>query len=545
MDEANRLYLKGEFAQVLTLINTVRKEAIRTGDHDREVFTLTMMIDMNRATQNYTVGLAFLDELNSKLRPEDGRFKAMALNLKGAIYYELSKHDSALIFAKQSLRLSQKLNRKRLTSSNLNLIGACYKQTNQDSSLHYLNLAIEHYSATNDSDNLALGYINLSSTLGSLGRYKEMEEMSKKAIDLSFKSGIPVYASMGYGQLMDAYRGLKEIDLAFWAMSQRDSINFEVRNNQSQMEVSQLLKQIEDEKELIEDERNQLSELLDVRSNIIMATAISVILLLLTTIFLLIRNGRERKKNLNDMKNLNKEIIEYSDRLQELNDTKDKILSVISHDLRAPFAHLLTYLSFGNEGLSEADREQVNKELIQNTQNGLFMLDNLLYWANSQAHEGMHIDTKLFNLKLSTQTLITQLKETTNTKEIDIQNNCQSLNITTDEVLFQIVLRNLLSNAIKFSPMKSVIEVASGKFGNEVRIFVIDHGKGIKESIVKAVINVHGPISPDTGTEGERGAGLGLRLCLQFVKMLGGELLFEINPSGGTTAIFKLPINPK
>lgn len=350
---------------------------------------------------------------------------------------------------------------------------------------------------------------------------------------------------MAFGQLMDAYRGMGEIDKAFWAMSQRDSINYEIRNNKSQLEITQLLKQIELEKSLIEEEKTQLTELLDIRHNIIIVIAFFVILLLLTTIFLMWRHGRERKKNLEDMKRLNKEVVEYSDRLLELNDTKNKILSVISHDLRAPFAHLLTYLSFGSEGLTDEKQDQLNKDLIKNTQNGLFMLDNLLHWANSQNQEGMIVDSKLFNLKLLVQEIINQLNDTTNTKNIDILNKCQNVNIITDEVLFQIILRNLMSNALKFSPSKSAIEVTSSKFENEVNISVTDYGKGISESVITSLKESKGKISPGVGTDGERGAGLGLKLCMNFVTLINGSLDLEVNSKGGTTATLKIPIDPR
>lgn len=231
--------------------------------------------------------------------------------------------------------------------------------------------------------------------------------------------------------------------------------------------------------------------------------------------------------------------------LQRLNDTKDKLFSIISHDLRSPFAQLKGILDlFEKGGISEAELKYFLPEIIKNVNYTSDLLNNLVYWAKSQM-SGLHADPEEFNIyKLVAN------KENLFDKEIKSKNLSFTNQVAQDTIVFadknmiDLVIRNLVANAIKFCRKKDTILVKSEEMANNFLIVrVVDTGIGISIENKQKIFNEENFTT--LGTHKEKGTGIGLKLCKEFIEGNGGKIWIDSEEGKGTIFSFSLPTKPK
>ncbi len=234
--------------------------------------------------------------------------------------------------------------------------------------------------------------------------------------------------------------------------------------------------------------------------------------------------------------------------LIEANDSKDKFFSILAHDLRSPISGFLGVSEILSKELDELSVREVKEmsSAIYNSANSIFnLLNYLLKWAQSQSDE--------LRMKIEEQDLTALIKETTillktsaESKNISIRSAFDSeLIINCDKNMITTVVRNLITNAIKFTPNNGTIEVSALKESNQqgsfIKVMVKDSGIGIESNLIKKLFKV-GEMRSSPGTAGEKGTGLGLILCKEFVEKHGGRISVESNINEGSTFSFTLPI---
>lgn len=261
-----------------------------------------------------------------------------------------------------------------------------------------------------------------------------------------------------------------------------------------------------------------------------------------------IQDKRYRFTVLNDITKLRKiesELKKQNKELLSLNAEKDKFFSIIAHDLRSPFNSFLGLTQImANEintlTMPELQRIAVNMEKSAN--NLYNLLENLLQW--SQIHQGLTI----FNpTEIQLITLINTCVE--NMHDVAINKNIEiivdineeiNFNVTGDENMLKTVIRNLISNAIKFTNTNGAIRIKAEKDINQAIITVTDNGIGMtKENIVK-LFKLEESYSSN-GTENEKGTGLGLLLCKEFIEKHRGKIWVESEKGSGSSFYFSLP----
>ncbi len=231
-------------------------------------------------------------------------------------------------------------------------------------------------------------------------------------------------------------------------------------------------------------------------------------------------------------------------KLRKLNAEKDKLFSIISHDLRSPFSALLGLTEVLSEESSDLSTEQIARfsGSIHETASSLYkLIDNLLAWSNLQRKEFRVVPVEQ-QLQLLIDEVLATLEPVAKRKNIIIHQEIEKdLWLKTDTNLLLVVIRNLLSNAIKFSHRgKSVSLKAFSTNENQVQIECIDQGVGIAENRLKTLFTLDGSES-SAGTEKEKGTGLGLLLCKEFVEKLGGSIQAESKLNNGSKFIVLLP----
>lgn len=223
--------------------------------------------------------------------------------------------------------------------------------------------------------------------------------------------------------------------------------------------------------------------------------------------------------------------------------TNNKFISILAHDLRSPFNSILGVLDLAAESLKTSNLQELEKYIhiaTKSTNNTLNLLDNLLVWIVSQ-HQGENfnpVKINLHNLLIDEIDFITDLA---NQKNITIE-QCiaDELFITADLQMTKTILRNLLVNAIKYTDNYGAITVSAMENQQYVEIAIEDNGIGISFEAQKELFKIDS-FHSTIGTSNEKGMGLGLLICRDFVEMHGGKIWLESEPGKGTEFKFTLP----
>lgn len=221
---------------------------------------------------------------------------------------------------------------------------------------------------------------------------------------------------------------------------------------------------------------------------------------------------------------------------------KNKVLSVIAHDLKNPVASVAQFSDLLAEKPELARKKHILNSLQVSSQAAVGLLDNLLYWGRSQDHE-LEVTPQTVEIGKLVSETTALFDHTAAQKEVKLEADIAGdLTAYADQALVNIVIRNLVSNAIKFTPRLGSVTVEAHKKEGEVHISVIDTGIGIKPEIL-ARFQEEGHLSSSSGTEQEQGTGLGLQLVSDMVVKNGGVLRIKSEPNEGSTFTFTLPTN--
>lgn len=229
-------------------------------------------------------------------------------------------------------------------------------------------------------------------------------------------------------------------------------------------------------------------------------------------------------------------------KLRALNQTKNRLLSVISHDVKSPLNSLRGLLTI-NESMSPSEIKDYNNKIAKQLDSVTFNIDNLLNWAKSQM-DGFNISPEKIDIESLVESCIEIFHVDIKRKNIILtRNHVEDSIAIVDKEALNLVVRNLMSNAIKFTPTNGTIEVITSQSTDEVIIDIIDSGKGIPFEKIKELKEGASSLTSESGTDGELGTGLGLSLSIHLVKLNGGKLLLNKNSRLGTTARIILPKN--
>ncbi|MBE9467362.1 MAG: HAMP domain-containing protein [Bacteroidetes bacterium] len=253
--------------------------------------------------------------------------------------------------------------------------------------------------------------------------------------------------------------------------------------------------------------------------------------------------------DISDRKKAEQTLKENELKLHELNATKDKFFSIIAHDLRGPLSSILRLSEILNKDFEKHETEE-QKEfsgvIHKGIKNTYKLLENLLLWSRSQQGR-ISFNPEKTNLYLLANETIELLNQSTTEKAIKISNKIQKdIYVNVDKYMSLTIFRNLVSNAIKFTSKGGNITLQSHMPSNKsnqkfLEISIEDNGVGISKEIQSKLFNIN-ENSSTPGTENEKGTGLGLILCKEFVEKQGGKIRVESEVNKGSKFIFNLPL---
>jgi len=220
---------------------------------------------------------------------------------------------------------------------------------------------------------------------------------------------------------------------------------------------------------------------------------------------------------------------------------KSRLLSILSHDFRSPLIQIRQYLELLNAPeLSAIERAQLEHTLRQANDQTLDMVTNLLHWSRSQL-DGAAVHLSQLNLAETLDSTLAIQKSIAAQKKVVIQAHINpAIQITGDEDMLQLVVRNLLQNAIKFTPEGGVIKVDVDTNDSYCRLHISDSGTGISAAQLTNLFS--GGTIPAYGTANEKGVGLGLMLCREFMERQGGRISAKSTLGKGSVFTIELPL---
>lgn len=226
--------------------------------------------------------------------------------------------------------------------------------------------------------------------------------------------------------------------------------------------------------------------------------------------------------------------------MADLNTLKNKIFSVISHDLKAPMYALRNLFDDVNKSkMSATELKKLVPEVLNDLNYTVGLMDNLLQWAKAQMQADL-VNPQPVSIEASIHEALQLYHLHARAKQITVQNGTGAgLYGFADKNMINLVLRNLVSNAIKFTPENGDITVGVHEHDTFLEIFVRDSGIGISSEEMTKINN--NSFYTRRGTASESGTGLGLMLCKEFLSRNGGQLHIESEPGQGSTFSFTVP----
>lgn len=227
--------------------------------------------------------------------------------------------------------------------------------------------------------------------------------------------------------------------------------------------------------------------------------------------------------------------------LKQANANKVHLFSTIAHDLRTPFQNLLGYAKMCDEKMltmPPARVKAIGAGLNNAARQAFDLLDNLLNWSRSQL-DAIEIKKESVNLKMVCQDIVLFHEAKIEKKEIHVNVDVK-YNVLSDKQILNTVIQNLFANALKFTDHNGKVDLFAKKQNGLVAIFVSDTGVGMPEESV-AQFNGRSLLSSHVGTDGEMGTGLGLMLCVEYLRRMDSRLHLESSEGKGTTFWFELP----
>lgn len=236
-------------------------------------------------------------------------------------------------------------------------------------------------------------------------------------------------------------------------------------------------------------------------------------------------------------------VVKQKKELQTVNATKDKLFSIISHELRSPFHILRGYLwMISNKAISLEQFQNASGALTKEVDNIFLALENLLNWAKAQMN-GIIVKPVSVNAKELIEDILKIYTDLAKEKSIQLCNNIpENLYFVCDRHHADLIIRNCINNALKFTHEKGRISIESTINHEFVNIIIVDNGTGIAKEKICSLFSIEKHFS-EQGTKGEKGTGLGLLLCKEFITKNNGNIHINSKLNQGTELILSFPIN--
>jgi len=529
--------------------------------------------DYKQVSKYYALAIKYFEKADYK----EG--SAGVLNGMAALYSDMKEYKNALAYYNQSLDLKRRLNdsigiTKTLlniasieTSQNQNfskallhfeeaLIIATIKKNNRilsscyfglsslyldkkeyNDALKYAQMAFDLDIKTENKIGLCSSYIIMSESFHGLNQINNAFEMLFKAEQIAIEIDSKTYLRDVYSKLASYFSETKNFDKAFIYLSKASTIKDRIFSEDNKRIVEDLKASYETEKkdQLIDllNEENKVKELEIKNATILKYFLVIILGLFIVLIFVIVGRYRFKAKISKLLENKNQE-------LAISNAAKDRIFSIISHDLKGPIASFETITSVIHNNINQLPIERIRDlvyKMYGTSKDLQALLLNLLNWAKSQ-QDYFKINIKSFDLKNEIDKILNLYAHEIESKKVSIKSDV-NFEINSDKEILHLILRNIIQNSIKFSLEGGEIIISVYKDETYTVIKIVDFGIGMSKDDLTKLFKIEEDVSK-IGNSSNKGSGLGLYLCYELVNLLNGEILVESELTTGSTFFIKL-----
>lgn len=572
---------KGDFNKAVDFYNnglSIAREINNTGLTLRTLNNLAgeyaYMGDYARALSGYLDGIELAEEADNK-----EMLSIMNENIAN-LYASQKDYDHSLLFFKKVMKINTAIGNEVIMGETLSNLASVYAEMgSMDYAMFNINKSIAIFEKRNIPDWLAYAYeikgkvyLKQKNYKWALYWYNQSEMLHKKLdddrgrIDL-FNGMAEAYLGMNEDSLSEKYaleafeissniqfmEGIEKCARTLYKINKNNN-SFEtalkyheifqqlsdtLSRNENQKSLTLLKTKIEYDKQkqvLMEENEKALAE------QARYVNAALVILMIFIIITLLVHRAEKVQKKLNAELKGKKSILEVREKeLSENVETKNKLFSIIGHDLRGPIGALQGILKLFKDG--EIDKNEFLgfiPKLTDDVDHISFTLNNLLSWGQTQMNGAV---TKPSAVALESLVVenINLLTEVAKNKSIKIKNEIgENVTVWTDSNQIDIVIRNLISNALKFTPENGIITLRAEEHKDQWQISVQDTGVGIDKPTIEKLFTKSSNVTT-YGTNNEKGTGLGLSLCKEMVEKNNGSIWVESKLRIGSCFYFTLP----
>lgn len=491
------------------------------------------------ALQYYRKSITANEEIRNK-----GGLAVSYLNT-GSAYFSMEDHDNAVAYFYKALKLNEEIGSMEsicICLSNLARTYTIEKKYPRAEALY--NRALQLFTEAENKQGMSECLTGLGTCNVEQGRYKKGIELLERSLVLTTETGFKSFIlatanelALAYEKTGDYKRALayQRICLAYKDSLMNEDVNKQIQQKQFDYELDKKQGQIE----LLEKD-SAMQEVKNAHQKLISIVLLLVVILFALSMIILFISGRKEKRSKELIIEQHKEIQQQATELQELNTLKDRIFSVLSHDLRSPLASLTSMMTLLDQKIITPEEfMSVKKNLDRQLALLNLLLENLLNWSRSYIKEGA-TNREMVDIQQAIRQNMDLFADMAEQKHVQLSNLVTPrLMVYADKGQVDIIVRNLLSNAVKFSNAGGKISFSAEEKGDHIFITVSDNGVGMEPHVLDKLFQYHENIS-SYGTSGEKGTGLGLMLCKEFVQSNGGTLEVNSKPGEGTTIRFSL-----
>lgn len=458
----------------------------------------------------------------------------------GLAFDHTNQPEQGVGYVKRCIEISKRHDFDRMEVMATNLLGEIYLHARE------YDMALEHYrqalnASYKDNWEKSFAHAGLASVNYELGLYDKAIDHGLKSLEYAEKIKARWDAHKVLKILADTYAAKKDYQQAYKYhviyKQYSDSLNSAAMDKR----INELYLQQKEDENLQLQEENKVNRQA-IKINRLLSFFVGFVALFMIVLAYIIYRSNRVKTKLNDElreKNADielhrQQIADQNEILERLNSAKDKLLSVIGHDLRSPLASIMSTLEVIRMGvLTPEQQEQVFKGLHNKVITVSHMLDNLLSWAISQ-QMGMAIEFERVDVPATVNQVLTVANFLAKDKGVVIEHKMDEVYAYADVNHVRIIVQNIIGNAIKFTHKGGKVRIFYTKSGDCVVIHVKDSGMGMNEEKLNKLFNQVGKGISGMGTNNEKGTGLGLMLVGQFIRENHGQIEIESEEGKGT-----------
>lgn len=550
-------YRMGHWQKAFDYAEEAYQISLNSQDSSGAARVLNNMGALYYEQQNYEMAVRnFRKAFEISSNSDDLYTQIRSLNNLAFNHTMLGNLDSAMFFAKKAIQVNENAGSPYLTSFSNRVIGDVYFARNQlDSAELIYEKSLELARMQGLNSFLASIFHRLGRTYLQDGKLREAKKILEEGVALSKEHHYRDELAKSHKYLAQVYEQEGNIGKAFESQSAYLAINDSLVDQANKDRLALMQGMFEDnleksELELLKAQNDNQANRLAFINKVVLIISIGALLIFALLLWLarLNRNFDKINKELTQQQEMiqeqNSQLEAKSQQLEEINRTKNKLFSILGHDLRGPVGQVknIVDLALSNH-LDQEEFDELLRAMKQDLDNVHFTLTNTLKWSSSQM-EGFSLRPTELDLKEVVTSVLQLLNPRVLLKKLQVRVEMpDGLILLLDRDLIEVVVRNILSNAIKYSPEGKTIFISLKEKENTLEWCVKDQGMGMTPQQIEQILAKDYLISNSRpGTNNEKGSGLGLQVCKEFIQMSQGELKIDSEVGQGAKFCVSFPI---